>query len=484
MNLYQQFRETAARLADHPAILGPRPDAALSYGALDAAIGQAAAQLAAAGVGPRQCIGLHIASSPEYIIATYALWKLGGCVVPVPVELAPSEKAEICRRLALDGVLTGGGGAAFCEPFRRGASLVLDQAPLAAAQLVPIRSPRQHPAGFERLNSAFIRFTSGTTGSSKGVVLAHETIDERIRAANVALAIGPRDRVLWVLSMSYHFTVSIVAYLTFGATVVLPPNHFAAAIAGEIERRQATLLYASPVHYGLLADYPAGRPLSSLRLAISTTSSLDLAVAERFRERYALPISQALGVIEIGLPCVHTDPAPHRFGSVGRVLPPYRLRLADVGLGPEHQEVFLAGPGMLDAYYDPWQPRDQIMPGRWFRTGDVGSVDSEGYLFLRGRTKDVICVMGMKFFPQEVERVIGQHPQVQAACVLARADDRFGQAVTARVVLRGGVDSHVVASELRALCRRELASYKVPTQFEVVAELPRTASGKVLHRAG
>jgi long-chain acyl-CoA synthetase len=482
--LYQQFRETAQRQPDHPAILGPRPNASLSYCALDAAVCETAARLADTGVGPRHCVGLHVPSSPEYIIATYALWKLGACVVPVPVELAPAEKSEICRRLALDWVLSSASSAAFCEPFRRAGTIALDRASLGAAQIVPIRSPRQHPVGFEQLNSAFIRFTSGTTGSSKGVVLTHETIDERIRAANVALAIGPRDRVLWVLSMSYHFTVSIVAYLTFGATIILPPNHFAAAIAGEIERHQATLLYASPVHYALLADYPAGRPLGSLRLAISTTSSLDAAASQRFRERYDLAVSQALGIIEIGLPCVDTDPSVERAASVGRVLPPYGLRLVDAGLGPEHQEVLLAGPGMLDAYYDPWQPRSQIAPAGWFRTGDVGSVDSEGYLFLRGRTKDVICVMGMKFFPQEVERVIGQHPLVQAVCVLAHDDQRFGQSVSARVVLHQGADPNVVGGELRALCRRELASYKVPVHFEVVAELPRTASGKVLHRAG
>jgi long-chain acyl-CoA synthetase len=92
--------------------------------------------------------------------------------------------------------------------------------------------------------------------------------------------------------------------------------------------------------------------------------------------------------------------------------------------------------------------------------------------------------MGMKFFPQEVERVIGQHPLVQAVCVLAHDDQRFGQSVSARVVLHQGADPNVVGGELRALCRRELASYKVPVHFEVVAELPRTASGKVLHRAG
>ena len=120
---------------------------------------------------------------------------------------------------------------------------------------MPIRSPCSRPAEFDRLHAAFIRFTSGTTGTSKGVVLSHETIRDRIEAANEALAIGPEDRVLWLLSMAYHFTVSIVSYLTFGATIVLPANHFAAAVVAACRRHQATLIYASPTHWALLADY-------------------------------------------------------------------------------------------------------------------------------------------------------------------------------------------------------------------------------------
>ena len=479
MNLYEQFRSTAARQPAHPAVIGPRAGAILSYRALDEAICATSDRLAACGVGRGQSVGLHVPSTPEYIIYTYAIWRCGACAVPVPMELATSEKGELCRSLALDSVITGGRGTAFLDSFRRAAA-----AQLGADQLVPIRGRHAHPVGFAGLNSAFIRFTSGTTGASKGVVLTHETIDERIRAANATLAIGPADRILWVLSMSYHFTVSIVAYLTFGATIVLPANHFAAAITDNIERLGATLLYASPTHYALLAEYPLARPLPSLRLAVSTTSSLDSRVAAKFAEKYARPVSQALGIIEVGLPCIHVDPTADRWDSVGRVSPPYRLRLDDAGLGPELKEVLLSGPGLLDAYYEPWQTRDQIMPDGWFRTGDVGCVDRQGFLFLRGRSKDVICVMGMKFFPQEVESVLEAHPQVQSASVFATSDERSGERVHARVVTRGDADLAHFKRNLHQHCRERLASYKVPEEIEIVSALPQTASGKILHRAG
>lgn len=476
-NLYERFRLTAERQPDWPAILGPRTGAALSYGELHAAIVAAGEQLQAGGVRPGDCVGLHAASDARYIVWTYAIWRCGGCVVPIPPELAPDEKAEVCRCLALDFVIASPQHADFLTPFRRGEALELT----GGERLIAVAAVQPHPAGFAEIDAAFIRFTSGTTGTSKGVVLSHETIGERIAAANLALALSPADRVLWVLSMSYHFTVSIVAYLTYGATIVLPANHFASAIVVAIAEHQATLLYASPMHYALLADFPRGSALPSLRLAISTTSSLDERVAAAFHQRYGRPISQALGIIEGGLPCIHVDATPQRWASIGRVLPPYQLKLEDAGLGPDLHEVLLSGPGFLDAYYQPWQPRCEIMPDGWFRTGDVGRLDADGYLFLVGRTKDVINAMGMKFFPHEVELALCTHPQVRAASVYAARDARWGERVHARVVAAGPPPADL-ESQLRAHCQQRLASYKVPQQIEFVAALPKTASGKVLHR--
>ena len=478
VSMDERFRETARRQPDHPAVVGPQASTEVTYAQLDRAIEAASGRLKELGVQPGECIALHLPSSAQYIIWNYAVWRCGGCVVPIPVELAADEKTEICRQIALDHIISPRKSAGFVEAFCRtsGGDLGAD------LMQVPIRSPREHPPGFHEVAGAFIRFTSGTTGTSKGVVLSHQTIDERIRAANDVLDIGPRDRVVWVLSMSYHFTVSIVGYLTLGATIILPANHFAAAIFQAIHQRESTLLYASPMHFALLADSPQAAPLP-LRLAISTTSSLDGRIAQAFSQRCGLPISQALGIIEIGLPCINVDMAAEHPSSVGRVLPAYELRLEDVGLGPEMREIFLRGPGFLDAYYHPWQTRKEIMPDGWFRTGDLGFLDEDRCLSLRGRSKDVINVMGMKFFPQEVESVLASHPQVQSASVFGCPDERWGEAAHARVVLSNHSRADGLEEQLRQFCLQRLASYKVPQKIEFVASLPRTASGKVLHRA-
>jgi long-chain acyl-CoA synthetase len=478
MNLYNLFHETAQRQPDHPAVFGPGPDMALCYGDLDETIRATSRRLGEAGVAPGDCVGLHYPSGTQYIIFSYAVWRCGGCVVPIPMELAAEEKCDICRQISLEFVISPAGAAAFAGPFCRGPATSVAERSI----IVPIRSPCEHPAGYSHAASAFIRFTSGTTGASKGVVLSHQTIYDRIHAANEALAIGPEDRVVWLLSMSYHFTVSIVAYLTFGAALILPANRFAAAILDAARRFLATFIYASSNHCALLAAYEASLPLPTLRRIVSTTYPLDSADAGAFRQRYGLPVTQALGIIEVGLPCINLDFAAEKSDSVGRVLPAYELRLDDVGLGPGLGEVLFRGKGMLDAYYRPWRQRDQILADGWFRTGDVGQIDADGCLFLRGRCKDVITVLGMKFFPQEVEAVLTSHPSIEAACVFANRHPKMGEVSCAHVVAKSGSDKGGLQRELRQLCARRLASYKIPESIEMVDSLQRTASGKILHR--
>jgi long-chain acyl-CoA synthetase len=477
LNLYDVFHQTARARPDQAALLGPGPQEVLSYRALDEAILQTSARLASAGVGPGACVGLHARSGPSYIVATYAAWHRGACVVPVPVELAGPEKDTILRTVALDYVISPTDTAAFIAPYLHGPPVELGP----GTAVHPVTPLRARPPELSSVNAAFVRFTSGTTAAAKGVVLSHETIHERIHGANEGLRLGPDDRVVWLLSMAYHFAVSIVSYLSFGAGIILSPNNFADTILGAARRHGGTVVYGSPAHYAWLAAAPTAKPWPELRLPISTTASLDRATAEAFRARFGVAVVQALGIIEVGLPFLNLTHAEQRPEAVGQVLPAYELRLEDVDLGPGARAVLLRGPGLVDAYYDPWKPRSAILSEGWFRTGDVAEMDADGCLVLRGRLEEVINVLGMKFFPQEVEVVLAAHPAVESARVFARPDRHLGEVPHAQVVLRPDLPPPE-EGELVAHCRRELAPFKVPESVEVVRALPRTASGKVLHR--
>jgi len=474
MNLVELLDATAARQPEHAAIIGPADGEVLSYAQFRTWVDETAGLLADHGVRKGHCVGLHCPSGRDYIRLTYAIWRLGACVVPIPTELSAEEKMRVCQGIALDHVLSDRKGQGALSPALAAPVQRVDD----FIGIAPAKRYRETPAGFAEVNAAFIRFTSGTTGTSKGVVLSHETIRDRIHAANEALKIGSGDKVLWLLSMSYHFAVSIVAYLSFGAAIVLARNHFAKFLIDACNRHGVTLIYGAPMHYELMAHESGSERLPGLRLAISTTIALNRSTVEAFDRRFGHTLSQALGVIEIGLPCIDLYMRPDKWGSVGKLLPAYELRMEDVGLGGELRRIKFRGQGFFDAYYDPWRTREEVMADGWFDTGDLGVLDSDGYLFIKGRSKDIINVAGMKFFPQEVEAVLNAFPGVQESCVFARKHELFGEVPHAQVVL--AKPDAVAEPELKAFLGQHLAPYKIPEQIEIVPALVRTASGKLV----
>jgi len=300
-NLTETFRRQAALQPEHPAILGPREGDCTGYGALQGEIETLAERFNMAGIDSGMNIGLHYPSGRDYIAFTYALWLCGACVTPIPMELADEEKQQIAHHIAMSAVIS----TLECGPFAafaQGAAMPLT----GKACLLKLKTLREPPPGLAALNPAFIRFTSGTTGDAKGVILSHESIFERIQAANQGLRIGPGDRVVWLLSMAYHFAVSIVAYLAFGATIVLCKNSFGSTILQESNRHHATLVYAAPTHYELMTHDQSGQALPpSLRLAIVTTAYLRPEIAKRFHQRFGLALNETYGII-----------VPGHFGSV------------------------------------------------------------------------------------------------------------------------------------------------------------------------
>lgn len=478
MNLADVFLKTVAAQPEHPAILGPGTDDIWTYQQLADLIDSTANKLRDAGIGAGNTVGLFYPSGREYIVNTYALWRCGASVVPIGVELTAEEKQDICTGIFLTGVITLDSAADVFVQYQ-------DDAPIPITDgVVFLRfKPGQcHPEGFVNLNPAFLRFSSGTTGASKGVILSHETIYDRIHAANLALNLGPEDRVVWLLSMTYHFAVSIVAYLSFGTSIILCQNHFGSTIVKTTARHRGTFIYGSPVHYDLMSHDRSNTMLPEVRLAISTAMYLRNEIAESFQIRFNLYISEAYGIIEIGLPCINHDNPREKRGSVGKVLPNFDIKIEDVGFGEELGTINIKGKGVLDAYYNPWAPRSDIMPDGWFATGDLGYLDEEGYLFIQGRSKEIINTGGMKFFPQEVETVLESHPSIKEACVFSHKDKRMGEIPYARIVRESDSSEQLNEKSLIDYCAIHLAPYKLPEKIEVVEELAHTASGKLIRQ--
>jgi long-chain acyl-CoA synthetase len=308
-------------------------------------------------------------------------------------------------------------------------------------------------------------------------VLCHETIRDRVMAANRVLRIGPSDTVMWCLPMSHHFLVTIVLYLCHGATIVLARHIWARSFLEATNRWRGTVLYAAPFHYALLARDRSGAGIPSVRMAVSTTCSLPRDVALGFHQRFGLALTPALGVIELGMVCLNLDDPLARWDSVGRPLPEYAINIRN----PDNNgygEVRVAGPGIFDAYDSPWIWRDQLMPDGWFATGDIGRIDPEGYLFLVGRKAAVINLAGRKVFPEEIEAVLNRHPAVRESRVYGVAHLHLGETVEAEVALRAAVEPDA----LREFCRAHLSADKVPSRVHRVERVAKTAVTRKLRR--
>jgi len=426
-------------------------------------------------------IGLIGDNGADYIVAALAVLKAGGCFVPVPAELAAPERAEIARTTSLHGVLALGR-----HEWPGGGELLDDALGLRARVLDPA-PPRFPEDAFETLDPAFIRFSSGTTGRSKGVVLSHQSLLERIESANRALKIGPGDRILWTLPMAHHFAVSIILYLHFGATTVIETARMAAEVLATAERSGATVVYGAPFHHAMLAADPGPFRWPTLRLAASTAAPLRRETARAFLARFGRPLSQGLGIIECGLPVLNLDSAQDTPESIGRPVEGWetKLRGPDGGEPPpgDPGELLLRGPGMFDAYLSPWTPRAGATRDGWFATGDLCARDAAGRLAILGRSKSVINVGGMKVFPEEVEAVLDACSGVVRSLVAARAHPVFGSVPVAEVI--ADPDAPPDPGVLRSACRNALAAHKVPVAIHFTDRLPTTASGKLrrgIHR--
>jgi long-chain acyl-CoA synthetase len=463
MNLIELL-ENSARRWPHKTAFVEEP-AGNSYAELMEKIQGLAEKFSALQFPPGSRIGLCFGNGVNYVALTYALWKNNFVVVPVPTECPPEEMNEIATAMELSAFVSP-------KPIGTGEALMPD--------IFVTRLKLEKPADNHGLNIAFIRFTSGTTNARKGVVLTHETIRDRVLAANKGFKILENDTVIWCLPMVHHFLITIVLYLNVGATVVLARHVTAKPFIEATIKHQGTVLYAAPFHFSLLARDNSGAQLDSVRLAVSTTCSLPQDVATQFHKRFGKPLLPALGIIELGLVALNTEDSLNRWNSVGKPVPDLQVKI----LSPDENgvgEVAVQGPGICDAYAAPFQPRENILRDGWFVTGDLGRFDADGFLFLLSRKTAVINLAGRKVFPEEIEAILDKHPSIKESRVFGRVHPHLGEVVEAEIVLNAPEAS---IENLSHYCREHLASYKIPTRFHTVATLPRTAvTGKLIRTA-
>lgn len=493
-----RFRAAAARFGESIGVCSDQGN--WSYAALDRASDGVAGALAAAGIREGDRLGLLCGNGAEFVIAYLGALKAGGTLVPINLLLNPKEMAYI---LADSGAV----GLIHHEAFDAAAAAVLDgptdvavrvrigappsgdpamldfAAMMRSAEPVPVRARDPRHA------TAAILYTSGTTGRPKGAMLSHANLIANADGVTQALGLTPADRILVVLPMFHAFaaTVGVLTPLLHGLGIVPVPKFDPGAIATAIARHGASVFLGVPSLYGVLLRLDAEMLAHwrGVRVCVSGGAAMPAALMTAFQERFGIPILEGDGPTECGpVTCVNPIAGVRKPGSIGLPIPTVETRILDSEgrevVDGDNGEVCVRGPSVMQGYHNQPEATRESFFDDWFRTGDLGYRDADGYVYLVDRIKDLIITNGMNVHPRVIEEALYAHPEVAEAAVVGDPDARHGEIPVAHVVLRTG--SSATEASLRAWCREHLGRHEVPRRLFIRDALPKNASGKILKR--
>jgi acyl-CoA synthetase (AMP-forming)/AMP-acid ligase II/acyl carrier protein len=483
----------AARDPDAPAIVCPGIDT-LSFGDLERHIQQIGAQLRGAGIGSDSRVGIVLQRGPEAALLNVAIC-CAATVLPFNPNLPAADLQEELKRVRVDALVLPGDAAipdwvnADGDDFAlfKVTKAVSSFAEVALEQVRPMR--RAKPAGQVTAQSwAAIFRTSGTTGPSKRVPVTHENLIEMASKMQRWLALTPADRSACIMPMYYNagFKATLVVPLLIGCSVALPASTGAQDFDRWLSELRPTWLTSAPTFLQAVVEKlrtrPDGMPASSLRFVLSTASYLPDPTRVELERLLATPVVEFYGLCEAGMMTAPAlPPEQAKAGTVGRFAEGELAILDEQGavLRPGRVgQVMLRGPSVMPGYlFDDIDGVPSGLQDGWLNTGDLGSVDEDGYLTIVGRTKEVINRGGEKIAPYDVERALLCHPSVREAAAFALPHPRLGENVGAAVVLHPGVEA--TSTELIDFVYDRLAPFQRPRNVHIVESLPVGPTGKI-----
>jgi long-chain acyl-CoA synthetase len=498
VSIPEQFGATARERAAQVVVFDG--DREWTFSELDRAANAVAAYLVGEGVQRGEHIGLYCPNGAEFAVAYLAILKAGATVVPINLMLNPREIAFI---LADAGVVGLFWHTAFAGPAAQvraevpgirlavavGGGDVPGGAPTLGALADGTGAP--DPVLVDPASGvAVILYTSGTTGRPKGAMLTHANLVSNARAVRQALGLVPgKDRLLVVLPMFHAFaaTVGMLTPLLHGLALIPLSRFEPKPVSAAVARHRATVFLGVPSMYSLLLrlEDSSLADWRSVRFGVSGGAAMPRAVMAAFESRFGIPILEGDGPTECSpVTSVNPPSGQRKPGSIGLPIPGVEMCI----VGPdgaslpdgEHGEVCVRGPNVMKGYWGMEAETRASFFGDWFRTGDLGYRDADGYFYLVDRIKDLIIVNGMNVYPRVIEEVLHRHPAVAEAAVVGEPHALHGEIPVAYVVVKG--DAPADPAALRGWCREHLGRHEVPRRVLIVETLPRNAAGKVLKR--
>ncbi len=382
---------------------------------------------------------------------------------------------EAC--VAMFGVLASGAQLVPLNPLYtpREVEEILEDA--AAARLIkeiaisPAKSALRLPSPD---NLALLQYTGGTTGKPKGVNLTHRAIATNVAQREALLPTAmERERILCVMPLFHSYAMAMGLFLAANCrgTLVIVERYRPEAVLELVEKERITIFPGGPTLFTSLLGHPDfGRTdWSSVHTCYSGSAALPEETLKRWRDAVGAPVYEGYGQTEAG-PVLSFNPARGvtKPGSVGIPVPQTEIRIVD-------GEIVARGPQLMQGYRNRPQETAEALRDGWLHTGDLGELDPDGYLYVRGRKKDMVIVGGYNVYPREVEEVLCSHPAVAEAAVVGGPDPYWGECLHAYVALR----EHATGAALLSFCKERLARYKIPATLEILDSLPKTSVNKL-----
>jgi long-chain acyl-CoA synthetase len=487
-NFATELSRAAAEAGDRPAV--KLDDIVLNYSMLDGAASRCAGMLRAKGVEPGQAVGLQMPNVPYFPIVYFGALRLGAVVVPMNPLL---KGREVEYYLSDSGAKVLVAWHGFADAANEGS-----QAAGAESLLV-------EPGSFEQLlgeaeavddvtdraddDPAVIIYTSGTTGTPKGATLMHSNLAAGAEVARDLVDAGPDWVSLATLPLFHVFgmnSVMNVAVRAHGLLTLLPRFEPGKALE-MIERDHVNSFAGVPTMYSALLHHPEREKYdtSSLDLCVSGGSALPVELLHGFDEAFGAKVLEGYGLSEtVGMGSFNLPDRERKPGSIGTPIGGTEMKVVDDDGNDlpqgERGELVMRGPFVMKGYWNKPDATEEVMKDGWFHTGDIATVDEDGYFFIVDRKKELIIRGGYNVYPREIEEVLYAHPAIREAAVIGVAHDELGEEVAAAVSLKEGTEA--TPDEIRSYVKERVAAYKYPRRIWIEDELPKTATGKILKR--
>jgi long-chain acyl-CoA synthetase len=489
MNVARHLERSAAFFPDRPAVRAAGRE--ISYRELNGQASRIAAALSRSGLRPGDFVGLCAPNSPEWLAFYFGVLKAGAVAVTFSALLPPEEFIPLVRFTRPRFL--------FATPDKLGPLADLKAAGYLEAVISPqgdLEYPDLLGRGREsfqtlernRSDTAAVLFTGGTTGIPKGVCLSHENITVSSLNVSYCERATERDRALCFLPFNHVFGQMHIMNATVfsGGCLELLPAFDLDRVLHILGSGRITKFFAVPTIYiRLLALDRLSERLGKVRYCFSAAASLAAETMREWNQRTGLTIYEGYGLTESASAVTYNHFREHRIGSIGETVPGVEVQIRDPEGRPleagREGEICIRGRNIMTGYlHNPEETAAVFWPEDWFRSGDIGVLDETGYLYLVDRLKDMIITGGENVYPREVEEALYTHSAVQECAVVGIPDREWGERVLAFVVPKPGLT--MVPEEVKAFLKKRLSVFKVPKDFLIVEELPKSSAGKLLKR--